>query len=196
MSAGARGRGCAGPWGGDSLGWGTVPCLALLPPPALQHSLLGLFRPPAHGSGHGSVGCPCHRPDGALGASPGHAGGSWRSHCVPPGVCCRWGVETPLPHPKALGEEQSPVGFTPLNGCRCQLQLWPLNAVPRGTDSPAEAHRGGDGPGDGDGGTDGSRRAGPHPCVLSAPHLSRREARRGLEPGAPSVSLESFLRTP
>ena len=45
---------------------------------------------------------------------------------------------------------------------------------------------------DGDGGTDGSRRAGPHPCTLLGPRLGRRVARRGPEPGSVCLVRELF----
>lgn len=46
---------------------------------------------------------------------------------------------------------------------------------------------------DGDGGTNGSRRAGLHPRMLSAPWLGRRVARRGPEPGSICLVSELFV---
>lgn len=78
-------------------------------------------------------------PDGALGASPACTGSGWSPRWVLPGVHCRWGVEIPLPHLKALGEEQSPKASLPVTdvgvGCSPGLSVLFL-----GGQAPLQGH--------------------------------------------------------
>lgn len=142
VSAGTRGGGCDG---GTWLQLGTVPHLAPLPPPALHHSPSNYSSPRWW-----AWVCGMYLPHGAL-KSITLPQQWWLESLLGPASCvllmgCG---DPPSPSEGAGRRACGPCGLHTCYRSRCWLQFWPLNAVPWGTDIPAEAHRAGDGPDDG-----------------------------------------------